>query len=163
MAGARHGLLQGPHLLDHVGFDLEFVDHLGYAADRHRQFLGLAHHADSIFHIDLHGETRAGLLVKFSDRADLFEYMSRHVPFHQQQDDVRLADERQAEEALVPFEAFAAGMIDHRAARCACFARQTNTRRSDRCTSHDFPAAGSTVPAHGDFLRPRRRLCDDAL
>ncbi len=90
------------------------------------------HDTDGVLDVDHNSDAGTGLLVEFSDLANMLEDMSTQMLLDQQQDDVALCLQRQAKKGLRCLEALATCISDDRTARRACLARRVHDGLSFR-------------------------------
>ena len=79
---------------------------------------------DGVLDVDHNSDTGTGLRVEFTDLADMLENVARQVLLDEQQHDIALGGQREAEESLRLLEPLAPRITDNRAARCAGLARR---------------------------------------
>jgi hypothetical protein len=80
------------------------------------QVLSLVLETDRVFDIYLYRESGARLSIKSTNVTNVLEYRPAQVFFHEQEQNIALRGQVEAEETLLGIDAFAAGVIDDRTA-----------------------------------------------
>jgi hypothetical protein len=84
--------------------------------------LSLVLETDRVFDIHLYRKSGAGLGIKSTNVTNMLEYCPAQVFFHQEEQDIALGGQVEAEETLLGIDTFAASVVDDRTARGACLA-----------------------------------------